>query len=736
LDDHAFGYALPRIAALAAGLDAKKALNLLARSLAGRIQGEASHHRSLATSGIWRPKIEEPEFGDSHADEALIDQLIRVGRQVLAADPSAASEVREQLATTPPGKRVASLLLSELESPDSSSLAAAILDPEQFRAFLGEYQALVARQYPHLSDADKAAFLEMVAKGPDALGPDIEADTASRRFRIWQYRRLAVLRGHLREPEAELLNVLTTEFGDLPPERASSELWVGPTAPVSEEWLAARTPQEVSTFLKAWHPPGGFMADSPEGLARRVQSVVARDAARYSAFAPDFKDLHATYVRAVIAGLKDGLSGGAAIDWEATLQLASVAVGRPRDDPGSFGSSDPQFDVGDVDPHWGWARREVATLLETGLELPTAGMTPTAAVAAWPLIDAIVEDPEPDREYEMQYGLQNMDWSTLALNTVRPRGIAALLALWIWLRTNDASSELLPEIRQRAAQHLSTTHDPSLAVRATIGRAVPLLLTHDRQWLEDHLQDVFPVDDTKDDFDWASWSAYLTFWRPHPETFQFLRDRYRRAIGDLGNEPEWRWIRNPSEALGQHLVGLYASGLAAFEEWLLPFFDRASVAVRASIMSWIGRSPNPDDEIAGRLIRLWNELMSRDRNPSNDELATFGWWFASGHYDAGWSLATLENVLSRNTSVEADHAVVPRLEELSTSHPVESVRCLLLLVRGVSETWRILGWADAIESIVRQAAASGSTQASQDAHEVISLLAIRHGQTRFRTLLE
>jgi hypothetical protein len=96
--------------------------------------------------------------------------------------------------------------------------------------------------------------------------------------------------------------------------------------------------------------------------------------------------------------------------------------------------------------------------------------------------------------------------------------------------------------------------------------------------------------------------------------------------------------------------------------------------------NWIRQDENPAPEVTERLTAFWEfrtAAVSAGADPK--ELAEFGWWFASGHFEAEWSLGRLLHAIETVGYVEAVDEALDRLGELSRSH--------LLLCLDITSAW-------------------------------------------------
>lgn len=84
----------------------------------------------------------------------------------------------------------------------------------------------------------------------------------------------------------------------------------------------------------------------------------------------------------------------------------------------------------------------------------------------------------------------------------------------------------------------------------------------------------------------------------------------------------------------------------------------------------------------------------------SEEVAAFGWWFASGKFDDGWAIAQLKEALRLSGKTEPYELVLERLARLSTRMPVDVVECLRLIVEGDKEGWNIRTWREPKRTIL------------------------------------
>jgi len=143
--------------------------------------------------------------------------------------------------------------------------------------------------------------------------------------------------------------------------------------------------------------------------------------------------------------------------------------------------------------------------------------------------------------------------------------------------------------------------------------------------------------------------------------------------------------------------------------------------------------------IIDRLKALWTSRLRAAKSDRNglsfaEELARFGWWFASKKLELEWALSQLVEALQIANKAEPDFLVVENLAEISSTMPLQSVRCLAMMVRGDREGWGILGWSDFARKILTDATNSSDHAAKDEAVQLIHKLGSR-GYFEFGELL-
>jgi hypothetical protein len=279
--------------------------------------------------------------------------------------------------------------------------------------------------------------------------------------------------------------------------------------------------------------------------------------------------------------------------------------------------------------------------------------------------------------------------------------------------------------------------EQSTAIRTVYGQWFPYLLVIDPVWAAAHVETIFPRED--DRLRWAAWDCYVVFNTVYDNVLDVLRPDYIAAIertvaGDDDDEPR--------EALVGHLISMYVRARTELDDELLGrFLAEAPIDTRAHLISLIGTDLSGETEISddalARLRALFDSRLDAATATSGDalrELRGFSWWFASGRFDADWSLDQLEALLGAGGSVEFEHIVVERLTELAESRLDRVVTALDALIASTDDPWFVLGSRMEVSSILAAAAQSDQEAVRDTAQRTASRL-IARGHPDFREVL-
>lgn len=709
-------------------LDGDRCLRFLARLLRRSIEIERpgdSDSGSEDASIFWRPAIEDhQQNNDRGVKNILVSALRDACMSVAETDEGSLARVLEYLGSHPQAVfRRLQMYLLEQHPGQANSQARSFLVQERLFDDIGvrhEYHHLLAARFAELGEQDREQILAWVERGPDtdawrehreSVHGEPPSDEDTRRFvGLWQLEKLSPISDSLAEPWAQTYRELEDEFGrpvhpDFP---VYSESFRGPTSPLNRDEILALDDTGLVRFLRDWEPPTDSMAASCEGLGRELSAATESAPERMIQVLVSLTpEDNPTYVRHMLHGVRNALKAGRDLPWEDLLPICRIVAQTDR-------AADDGPSPEEQDPHWGWARGAVADLLHDGLQLSDEGAIPISnREAAWACLAPLSDDPDPTPESEAENPAS--DPYERAINTTRGRAMGAVVqyALWVWRSVPEADRtnmrEMLPEVAEVLDRHLEIDHDPSAAVRSIYGRFLPWLVLMDRSWVEDRRAVIFAEDDP--DLGVAALSGLVRYGGFYRAVYDVLRPTYlwaARHVPDLVNRDDGA----VAARLGEHLLSALLQQADSFNQGTptFEFLERADAQTRSTTLAFVGRSllgiepAEIDADVVDQLRNLWTFCLEHPARPrefddpsaawlrgrlmrENEDLADFGAWFASGIFDAEWSLEQLSRTLELSEGQIDDlEEVARRLEHLTQDFPVETVdvlRCIMLSGRNM-----------------------------------------------------
>lgn len=692
-------------------------------------------------SEIWRPAIEPHSQNSNHPDvkNLLVSAIRDAATYLLEKSPERFEVVLQELENRKWTIfiRLALHLLREFGDKHIDMVSKRILDKTLYDSSdcYHEYMLLASKYFRKLRTGEKTLFLSWIESDDD--GEDYQE------YR--QLRRLSIIKDSLPKRWKVHYDTLTKKHGEV--EHAdllswSSGVMSGPTSPISQEQIEEMSLQDLVTYLQLWKQPTGFTMESPEGISRTLTPVVANNPERYALSSSLFTKVHPTYVRGILAGFREALKAGRSFEWEPILKFMKWIVGQNRNETVQIIS-----DKEDLDPDWGWTRKEISRLLEDALNNNKNPISYEQHSLVWEVIEPITNDPDPTTTDENK---SQMDPATNSLNTIRGMAFHALIAYALWRKRNIKSEhgkkeiglKEIPEIQKVLDEHLDILTEPSLTIRSIFGWRFINLLWLDRNWALTKKSQIFPHSEDERSYWKASWDAFISFTNPSADLYQNLQFEYQLAVNRLSKvDNKVGWGTNTGERLAEHLMILYAWGTLELTSLIMvEFWEKADISFRSHALHFVGTTTKEDAPLnfVNRFKELWENRIAKaeaaSQNPdSAEEMKEFGWWIASGAFPDEWSLDQLSHVTNLFVKVEGDYFVFERLATLSTKYPLQTTKLLDKLLQDETP-WRIQGSKEQIETILKNALESKDINTSKMASEFINRLAAK-GYTNFSHLL-
>ncbi len=549
----------------------------------------------------------------------------------------------------------------------------------------------------------------------------------------------------------------------------------------------AATAQAAADAMGAAGPPA---SSSVFDLAQELGNAVRASPLRYSAEAGRFAELAEPYVARVLSGLCAAVDDGADLDWESTLELCRRVSGGGAAGRRRHSAAQPDGASG---------RREMILLLRAGLNHVPAVIPIGERVQVWHLIEASLSDDDPvadetgegsdaveragaaaveregsdaveregsdavERAGAAAEGSEGSEGTAAAEHPWASAGAEALSAAvsyGMWVRRHQRAADLA-EVFFVLDRHLDQTAEPSLAVRAVYGAEFHRLAQLNNAWAAGAASRIFPPGEADRELWEAAWDSYLDPLVPiTSDACARLSDQYRLAVDRLGSGTgcgtgSGDGASRRDVRLGHHLITRYLAGEIALSsgsgssaaagggDLVSAFYALASTAVRAEMTRYLGwhlldPGTRADAGVLSRLTRLWERrLAAASPSADKDELVWFGDWFASGRFDADWSLRQLARVITLTGEAKPDILVLRRLAEIAPA-PARTQLCLDIIdewVRQLPDDAWLLSVREEYLGRILAAGLASPDAGTKTLAQKITTDAVRRGHTRFRDLL-
>lgn len=339
----------------------------------------------------------------------------------------------------------------------------------------------------------------------------------------------------------------------------------------------------------------------------------------------------------------------------------------------------------DFEINWDGVFKSVADLLRDGLLKNNLAPDLEYRNNIFEVIEYLCNHPEPDIEYEKQYGGDNLNPSTMSINTVRGSAFHALFSYIFWLNNllKDSDKKIIPdEAKKILDDHLDYEIEPTLTINSVYGRYFPWLYFYDPGWTTENISKIFPKDDLKKRY--SAWEAYLSN-SVNFDIFKLLEDRYNLAIEELSSVPKRKYWIDPVNKLINHVMIVY---LNHDEKSICKkFFSKATDNQKGMAVSLIGRYYIHNKESGvekiqniDRFEQFW-EWRLKESN-SIDELKEFGWWIKKDIFDNEWLLKRLhETLLKTKSTISAEVEVIEELLRFADEYPHQTSEVLYLMIK-------------------------------------------------------
>jgi hypothetical protein len=661
--------------------------------------------------------------------------------------------------TWPIFDRLRAFTLLRANNPDPAQLAQFLNDSRRFEhaSRNPEFIELLKKWATALPDGTLDEILRRIEAGPN-LGSytyhlehrvrpeNVESEKTSivERWKLdWLYPLAAVLdetRKQQLDHLVEKYNPPTSKFG------GSGVMQLEDQSPTDLESFKAMSIEALVNYLKEWTPPASghpFGRPSRAGVANTLREWVSEDPQHASELLESFltTELDPAYITAIL----DSFTAALKTDKDFDVYPVARAVQWVAEHTDALTESNG--DGWAREATWNWAHMSAARFM-TDLFLQEKRLDIARAAELFPVVHALCFLPRPTVEDEIEYKKDPSRHVSYALNTPRPVGVEAMIRYGRWIKLATPETEFtrasLAPVLKVLEQKFNAAEEPSAAVREMLGMQFRMLAGLDIDWFKSVIPKLFPGKEgtlkEEKTLDRFAWNAYLQYGGTVHDMVPAMRKRYLMALKALQKNDDP--VHDIGRTLGSHLMQYYAHGVIELDDPLLvQFFTSASVKLRAQAVGDIGWSLGQEAaplsaEIQARLMRLLESrtaLLTGGSKEEADELATFGWWLASGKFLDEWAIGQAIPILEYIRKLHPDFAVVEALNRLSTKYPYESVRIVHVLFEEDRDGWAIHGWNQYLDDILKRALNDGDL-ARKEAERMIELL-VSKGFRGYRDLV-
>jgi hypothetical protein len=617
-------------------------------------------------------------------------------------------------------------LLAQSSGQDLDAVTRYLVDRPRLERFDAEYQRLLHTSFSRLIAEQRGRILSWVDRGPSAYDDEPETERSDEdRVAIdrWRWRILGLVAADLPEEWQSRWSALRVTFGDPPPlgtdpfRRSFGHVVL--KSPFDADTLRRLSVAEQVERMAAWRPSS---SDGPftnhEGMGETLCALVGEDPERYAADARRLIALPPTLVRAAIRGWTAAVEAQHDFSWDGVLDLGRWVAAQPPNE-----KEDMTFGP---DRGWGWTWTAFGRLLSLAFDAKAgaAGLPRELRAKVSGLVAALMPAPPKGKR----------------------QAIETLVDYAMWVREGSPPSSPLAADLPEVASLLVGELGPRAPVEAyrALGSRLPWLLHLDPRWVDSHRGELFPVSLDRVDQWREIWSEFVRSRQHHPHnSYRVLREEYGRAVENLTYGVAKRDQEYAAECLAWDLVVLYLWNdidVDGLNPLLGRFFDVAPKSLRQHLLwqaaSEIENALKLGPQVIDRLKALWESRIVRADSDvrAQEELPSFGWWFARREFDGPWALAQLEGVLRRHQTPKDTPGVVARLAELALTDPRTAARLLRLLTTTPAAPADAVLWLDNARTIMAEAVRSGDDDAHADAMAARDLLG-RAGFPEIRQIL-
>jgi hypothetical protein len=647
-------------------------------------------------------------------------------------------------------KRIALYTLRFYGQKYPAILEKALLERDYFlhNEYATEYRGLLRDQFGTISDSVRTQVMSWILEGPFDIESREVTDEDKLIFRErWILYHLEILREYLTGDMFDRLTDLESRYGKPDIEERPhivTTSWGGAPSPVPTDELAQKNFDDLKELFRVYVPDDLFL-NPRESLAETFQTIVRDNPDKYNDFALKLIDpkIRSVYTYHFLSGIREGLKKGKGSLNDAIISLCEYVVVQDED---PFIESS-----GDYEPGLFAAQLEVARLIAEALKANDPYLSRELLDRIRALLITLANHPDPENEDKSSF-----DPFTKSLNCVRGVTMHAIMHYSLYLIRQRENSEnvklsrgfLESEIQSILEQKLDKTKEPSPAVHSVFGAFTPQLHYLDRDWLEKHLNKIYPETEHEFVFWKAAWDAYLFASNVYKDVFRLLIPQYQRGLQKqsfpLGEE---KYLRStPNERLAQHIMFAYLADMTDFNhenELFDLFYRNAPDPIRATGVFWLSKvleeqKPEAGDKLWQKLWTLWQNRIQAaeksDPSQNSQEISDYMRWLDNCPANMNILFPTLRISVKYFTDGFDVRLLNAYAAKQCEKFPLEAVTLLRDTILSAKDLW----WSpkeEDEERILRAALASNIPEAKEIALEVINFRG-ESGDFRWKTLIE
>jgi len=573
---------------------------------------------------------------------------------------------------------------------------------------------LLRDHYASLSLTDKLTVNSFFETFPEYILnlEDETQDTKNKWQQSWKYKLVFLIKDHVEGElkewfEEACKNQHAPIYG-----RGEMTSWSGPTSDLSVDYFNATDPALIVKELKEWVSPKGFGVHSHEGRGRNLSESIKLSPNKFCELSSELiiSRVNFVYIFHLFWGLEQAFREKRELDWnlivDAGEQMSNLSSEEISEFPNKTDDHDYEYDG---------AFKSLLSLIDQGLGQEKVLIPINRRASVWRIIERGLGSSHPDLEYEKKYGGTNSDPSSMSINTTRGEAMHALVRYASWVTSQSDKKRGLPDdAMDKLDFHVHYENDPTETIHSIYGRYLPFLHYHEKNWVQENLQNIFPDDPVRQPLWKAALGAYMDG-SMYTDLFPLLSAQYSKGIKYIESSDEEKNERGHFvEKISTHVSLALAHGADGAIDVGRQMFGSSNDKLKRHAIFHIGANvlkpelkhvsdqalPNPDN-----LKWIWEEMLD---GCAPESAKGFGYWFVNSPYERNFTINSLLRTLRVSGGMlDADHKINSELLKYVDEFPGEVIDCVELILKGDVQSWHLPFRKDEYIKILRQAKSCG-----------------------------